>query len=72
MLRVWVIGEVYTGFWWGNLRERGHLEAQAYMEGNIKLDRPRDRVGSWTGLISLMTRDRWRAVVNTVMNIPVP
>jgi hypothetical protein len=18
--------EVYTGFWWGNLRERGHLE----------------------------------------------
>jgi hypothetical protein len=19
-------GEVYTGFWWGNLRERGHLE----------------------------------------------
>jgi hypothetical protein len=20
------IGEVYTGFWWGNLRGRGHLE----------------------------------------------
>jgi len=19
-------GEVYTRFWWGNLRERGHLE----------------------------------------------
>jgi hypothetical protein len=19
-------GEVYTGFWWGNLSERGHLE----------------------------------------------
>ena len=19
-------GEVHTGFWWGNLRERGHLE----------------------------------------------
>jgi hypothetical protein len=19
-------GEVYTGFWWGNLRERDHLE----------------------------------------------
>ena len=19
-------GEAYTGFWWGNLRERGHLE----------------------------------------------
>jgi len=21
-----VRGEPYTGFWWGNLRERGHLE----------------------------------------------
>jgi len=20
------IGEAYTGFWWGNLRERNHLE----------------------------------------------
>jgi len=23
---VWVRGEVYTGFWWGNLRERDHFE----------------------------------------------
>jgi hypothetical protein len=22
---VWGRGEVYTGFWWGNLRERDHL-----------------------------------------------
>jgi len=22
-------GNVYTGFWWGNLRERGHRETQA-------------------------------------------
>jgi hypothetical protein len=20
------MGEVYAGFWWGNLRERGHLK----------------------------------------------
>ena len=26
MWRVWRKGEVYTGFWWGNLSERGHLE----------------------------------------------
>jgi hypothetical protein len=25
-LHVWRTGEVYTGFWWGNLRERDHLE----------------------------------------------
>jgi hypothetical protein len=23
---VWGRGEVYTGFWWGDLRERDHLE----------------------------------------------
>jgi hypothetical protein len=23
---MWGRGEAYTGFWWGNLRERDHLE----------------------------------------------
>jgi len=26
MWRVWGRGEAYTGFWWGNPRERDHLE----------------------------------------------
>ena len=26
-------GEAYTGFWWGNLRERDHLGDQASMGG---------------------------------------
>jgi len=26
MLHVWGTGEAYTEFWWGNLRERDHLE----------------------------------------------
>ena len=25
MWHAWVRGEAYTGFWWGNLRERDHL-----------------------------------------------
>jgi len=25
MKRVWGIAETYTGFWWGNLKERDHL-----------------------------------------------
>jgi len=32
-------GEVYTGFWWGNLRERSHLEDPGADGGvNIKRD----------------------------------
>ena len=26
MQHIWGRVEVYTGFWWGNLRERDHLE----------------------------------------------
>ena len=43
-------GEVCTGFWWGNLRERGHLEGPDVDE-RIKLRwifRKLD-VGLWTG-----------------------
>jgi len=29
-------GGVYTGFWWGNLRERGHLEYPG-LDGRIIL-----------------------------------
>ena len=47
-------GEVYTGFWWGNLRERDHLE-DPDVDGRILLRwvfRKWD-VGAWTELIWL-------------------
>jgi len=43
-------GDVYTAFWWGNLRERDHLESSG-VEGRIILRwifRKWD-VGVWTG-----------------------
>jgi len=47
-------GEAYTGFWWGNLRERDHLEGPS-IDGRILLRwifRKWD-VGAWTGSIRL-------------------
>jgi len=44
-------GEVYMGFWWGNLRERDHLEDPG-IDGRIIwrwIFRKWD-VGVWTGL----------------------
>jgi len=42
--------EVYTGFWWGNLRERDHLENQG-VDGKIILIWICRRwdVRTWTG-----------------------
>jgi len=60
--------EVCTGFWWGNLTERFHLVDSVIDERIIlkwvfkKLDGVMDCVGVD------QNRDRWRALVNVVMN----
>jgi hypothetical protein len=42
---------VYKGFWWGNLRERDHLEDPRYrLKDNIKMDlQGKWDVRAWTG-----------------------
>ena len=53
MQRVWVRGEAYTGFWWGNLRERDQLRPSRKWDDNIKLDLQEvDRVGSGQGQVA--------------------
>jgi hypothetical protein len=49
---VWGRGEVYTGFWWGSLWERDHLEDQS-VDGRviIRLIFREWVVGAWTELI---------------------
>jgi hypothetical protein len=66
---------VCTGFWWGNLRERDHW-GDAGVDGRIilswifrKWDVGRGSV-AWIELVQ--DRDRWRALVNAVMNLRVP
>jgi len=51
MWHVWVTGRVLTGFWWGNLRERDHLEVFVLWEDNIKNGSLRCRMGIWIGLM---------------------
>jgi hypothetical protein len=51
---VWGRGEMYTGFWWGQLMERDHLE-DPDIDGRIILRcmfRKWD-VSAWTGLMWL-------------------
>jgi len=56
---------MHTGFWWGNLRERHHLEDSG-LDGRIIL-RWTFRmwnVGGMEWIDLVQDRDRWQAVVN--------
>jgi hypothetical protein len=65
-----VRGGAHTGFWWGNVRERDHLEGLG-VDGKIilKYNFNKQYAIAWTDLAGV--RDRWRAPVNAVMNIQV-
>jgi len=64
--------EVYTEFWWGNLRERGHL-GDPGVYGRIILKwiiRKWNEGMDWIDLAQ--DRNKWQALVNMVMNLQVP
>jgi hypothetical protein len=70
---MWETGEVHTGFWWGKLRERDHLEYLG-VDGRIILRRifrnwDRECI-DWISLVEV--RYFWRALVKAVMNLRVP
>jgi hypothetical protein len=64
--------EVHTGFCWGDPREGDHL-GDPGLYGRIIL---KCIFKTWDGGINWIhlaqNRDRWRAVVNAVMNLGVP
>ena len=59
-------------FWWEDLRDRGHLEHRRRREDNIKTDLQELGVGCGDWMELAQDRDRWRALVNAVMNFRVP
>ena len=64
---------VYIGLWRGNLMVRDHL-GDPGVDGRILLRwilKMWD-VGGMDCIELAQDRDRWRAVVNAVMNLPVP
>ena len=66
-------GEVHTWIWWGEVRERDHLQDLS-IDGKIMLQgicKTCDRE-VWTGLIWLRIRTGGLARVNAVMNLRVP
>jgi len=64
---------VYSGFWWGKLRERDHLEDPSVDRRIIfkmYLQELGCRVMDWIKLAQ--DTNRWRALVSAVMNLRVP
>ena len=63
---------MYTGFWWGNLREGDHW-GDPGVDGRIILGWI---FGKWDVGVEWMElaqdRDRWRALLSAVMNFRVP
>jgi hypothetical protein len=61
---------VYTGFWWGNLKERDHTGDPGIDRRKILRWIFRKWDVDWIKLVQY--RDMWRALVNAVMNLRVP
>jgi uncharacterized protein YebE (UPF0316 family) len=63
---------VYIGFWWGNVRKRPLATPRRMLEDNIRTDLQEVGCGGmdWIGLAR--DGERWRTLVNSVMNFWVP
>jgi hypothetical protein len=63
---------VCTEFCWGNLKERDHFGDPGVDGRIIKMDIQEFGCGGMFSIELAQNRDRWRALVNAVMNLRVP
>jgi hypothetical protein len=57
---------------WGNLKEKTTCKTNVRWEDNIKMDLQEVGCGGVDCIDLAEDRDRWRALVNAVMNLRVP
>jgi len=66
-------GEAYTGFWWGNLRERDHLGDTGVDWGDkIRMDLQELGCRGMDWIELAQEKDRRRALVTVIMHHWVP
>jgi hypothetical protein len=65
-------GEVCTGFWWGNEGKRPLGRPRCKWKDNNKVDLQELGCGSMDWIELAQDTDRWRALMNAVMNVQVP
>jgi len=65
--------DVHMEFWWERLREIGPFGRPRHMwKDNITMDLQEVGCGGMQSIYLTQDRDRWRALVNVVMNLQVP
>ena len=70
MWHEWETGEVHKGFWWGYLRERETTwKTRLRWEDNIKMYLQEVGWGGMDWIDLAPDKNRWRALVNAVMNL---
>jgi hypothetical protein len=65
-------GEAYTCFCWGNVGENPLRRTSRRWEDNIKIYLQELGFGDMDWIDLVLNRDKWQALVNKVMNLPVP